>query len=673
LNNQDKTKEELVKELQKLKQTHDALKVSFKESIKKRKLTEEALAKKIKYFDALVANIPIGVYILGMKADGHLKYEYVSDRWCEIHKISREDALSDATLVNGLIHKDDLEDFFLHNRKAVCDLKPFAWEGRVIIEGKLHWFSIESVPEVIKNGDIRWYGVSQDITKSKHQKEASTKLKDIMAQAEELAKLGSWEWDIQNDNWILSENWKRIHGVDDAKLTTHELLLIAHPEDRPLIEEAFAKAAKSGEPYEIEHRIIRKDTGEVRYVSAKGLVLFDSEGKPNFMVGTSQDINERKQAEIALRESEEKFRSLADTAKVVIDIVADDKGKKRLYVNNEWTRVHGYSKEEAQALKPIDLVAPDCRQQVLENAEKRMQGKQVSSNYEIKTISKSGEIKHLDFSSTVMNFDNQKAFLTTAIDITEQKKVEEALRKSEDKLLQLNAQKDKFFSIIGHELRNPFTAIIGFSDLLAEQIKEKDYEGIDKYAKFIGQSSKQALNLLMNLLEWSRAQTGRIEFNPEKLNLEDVIEENKMHFSIIAKQKVITIKKVISNDLTVFADRPMLSTVLRNLISNAIKFTGEKGKIKISAEKSGKKVTVNVSDNGIGIEPEKLKKLFQLDVSNSTPGTNNEKGTGLGLILCKEFVEKHGGKIWVQSKPGKGTTFYFTLFCNDNHKNSGMY
>lgn len=672
MNNQDKTKEELIKELQNLKQTLDALKISFKESIKERKLTDEALAKKVNHFDALVANIPVGVSVFWYRADRNMEYEYVSDRWCEIHQISREEALSDATLVNNLIHKYDLEDFLLLNRKAARDHKPFVWEGRFIIEGKLRWFSIEAVPQTFKNGDIRWYGVTKDITESKRTWEAGDKLKDIMAQAEDLAQLGSWEWDIQNDNWIMSENWKKIHGVADAKLTTHELLPIAHPEDRPAIEDAFEGAIKNGKSYDIEHRIIRKDTGEIRHVSAKGLTTFDSEGKPKFMIGTVQDITERKRAEIALRESEEKFRTLADTAKVVIDIVADEKGAKRLYVNKEWTHVHGYSKEEAQNLKPIDLVAPEYRQQVLENAAKRMQGKHVPSNYEIKTISKSGEIKYLDFSSTVMNFDNHKAFLTTAIDITKRKQTEEALRESEEKLLQLNAQKDKFFSIISHDLRNPFSAIIGFSELLADQIKENDYESIDMYAKLIEQSSKQALNLLMNLLEWSRAQTGRIEFNPEKLNLEDVIEENQMHFSAIAEQKAITIKKVIPYDLTVFADRPMLSTVLRNLISNAIKFSGNKGKIKISAKKSCEEIIVSVSDNGVGIVPERLEKLFRLDESESTQGTNNEKGTGLGLILCKEFVEKHGGKIWAQSKPGKGTTFYFTLFCNYNYKNTGM-
>jgi signal transduction histidine kinase len=196
-----------------------------------------------------------------------------------------------------------------------------------------------------------------------------------------------------------------------------------------------------------------------------------------------------------------------------------------------------------------------------------------------------------------------------------------------------------------------------------EQINEKDYQGIDKYAKIIEQSSKRAMDLLTNLLEWSQAQTGRMEFNPEYFNLVDLIGENKKLFDVIASQKAITIKKVLPNEISAFADKSMINTVLRNLITNSIKFTKEGGEVKISAEKRTKEILISVSDNGIGLVPERLEKLFRIDKNDSTPGTNNEKGTGLGLILCKEFVENHGGKIWAESEEGKGSTFYFTLPC----------
>lgn len=251
-----------------------------------------------------------------------------------------------------------------------------------------------------------------------------------------------------------------------------------------------------------------------------------------------------------------------------------------------------------------------------------------------------------------------------ASDITDRKNMEEALRESESRLRELNAQKDKFFSIIAHDLRSPFNAIIGLSDVLLDQLNDNDYEKIDLIASMIGQSSRRAMNLLMNLLEWSVLQTGRMEFNPETFNLKLLIEDNKDLLDVVANQKTITIHVATPTEIIVHADKSMINTVLRNLISNAIKFTGQGGEINISVMKKANEFLVSVSDNGIGIQTERLSMLFRIDQSDSTPGTNNEKGTGLGLILCKEFVEKHGQKIWVESEIGKGTTFYFTIAAN---------
>jgi two-component system sensor histidine kinase/response regulator len=235
------------------------------------------------------------------------------------------------------------------------------------------------------------------------------------------------------------------------------------------------------------------------------------------------------------------------------------------------------------------------------------------------------------------------------------------LRITNQKLEELNATKDKFFSIIAHDLRSPFTCIIGFSSLLAQQIKEKDYESIEQYAGFIEQSSKQAMDLLTNLLEWARSQTGRIEYNPEKFDLLYIIEESAQMFDQIAIPKNITLKRSLPQNLEVFADKYMIGTVLRNLISNAVKFTGQGGEILISAQLEHNEVIINISDNGVGISPQRIEKIFQIDKTDSTYGTDNEKGTGLGLILCKMFVEKSGGWIKVESEEGKGSVFSFSI------------
>jgi signal transduction histidine kinase len=230
-------------------------------------------------------------------------------------------------------------------------------------------------------------------------------------------------------------------------------------------------------------------------------------------------------------------------------------------------------------------------------------------------------------------------------------------------LASANAQKDKFFSIIAHDLKSPFNSVMGFSELLVEKVKDKDYDGIVKYAEIILQSSERAVELLMNLMDWARSQTGRMEFIPEHFEMVELINEITFLFEDTAGQKSITIKKMLPHFAPVFADKAMINTVLRNLITNAVKFTKPGGEIIIAATENQTEIVVSVKDNGVGIPQDMLGKLFRIDENFSTPGTNNEKGTGLGLILCKEFIDKHGGKIWVESLEGKGSVFFFAIPC----------
>ncbi len=508
--------------------------VGISRDITENKQTEKALNESLNLFNGLIKKIPVGIYIVCIRANMEMEFEYVSDRWCEIHQVKREDALTDISIVHKMVHKDDIENFIKLNEEVVRDKKNFLWEGRFVIEGAIRWFRIESLPINYENDCTRWYGVVQDITE--------------------------WKW-----------------------------------------------------------------------------------------------------SELAIRQSEQNFRTLADMAKTIISIVSVKNREKYLYVNDEWLKAFEYSKKEAQELSPIDVLTPESYKQVMEFADKRARGLKVPTSYEITVVTKSGEIKYLELSSTIINFDNQKAFLTTALDITEHKKILKALSESEANLRELNAQKDKFFSIIAHDLKNPFNAILGFSELLLEQINEKNYTGIDEYAKLIGQSSKRAFNLLINLLEWARSQTGKLIFTPERIDLKNLINENIALLKSNANQKAITINVDMPDAIIVFADKQMISVVLRNLISNAIKFTHKGGEINVSVKSSEKEILISVIDNGIGIEPDRIKNLFHINKGSSTPGTNKEHGTGLGLILCKEFVEKHNGKIWAESKLGVGSVFQLTL------------
>jgi len=235
------------------------------------------------------------------------------------------------------------------------------------------------------------------------------------------------------------------------------------------------------------------------------------------------------------------------------------------------------------------------------------------------------------------------------------------LSSSEKNLKELNATKDKFFSIIAHDLKNPFQALLGFSETLYTRHNELSGNEIKEYSKIIYESSQNLFNLLGNLLQWSKSQLGSIKMAPEKLNLSNILEEATSLLTLPAEKKNIKLRNNIPYNFTVFADKHIVSTVLRNLVSNAIKFTNEGGEISISSEIKNNEALISVVDNGLGIKPENLDKLFKIDYSYSTKGTNNEQGTGLGLILCKELVEENNGKIWCESTYGKGSTFYFTL------------
>jgi PAS domain S-box-containing protein len=246
-------------------------------------------------------------------------------------------------------------------------------------------------------------------------------------------------------------------------------------------------------------------------------------------------------------------------------------------------------------------------------------------------------------------------------EITERKNAEELLAKQTKELLEVNATKDKFMSIIAHDLKSPFNAIIGFSDLMLKNFDQLDQDTFLKGLQTIESASTHAYKLLENLLIWSQNQTGKSQFNPEKLNLKAQINESLKMVESAAISKKIEISVSVRKDLYVFADKNMFDSILRNLISNAIKFSFKGGRIKVSATKFETEIQISVSDKGIGISPERQSAIFEIDKYTNTSGTENELGTGLGLILCKDFIAQHKGKIWIESTPQAGTLVSFSL------------
>jgi PAS domain S-box-containing protein len=286
----------------------------------------------------------------------------------------------------------------------------------------------------------------------------------------------------------------------------------------------------------------------------------------------------------------------------------------------------------------------------------------LSSSGKVKEIElqfrkKSGEVITGVFYSDLVTINNEMCILSVVIDVTDRKNLE-------DKLKEMIATKDKFFSIIAHDLKNPFSAILGFSELLKDDIKNLELNEIEQYSGIINTSAKQSLVLLENLLEWALTQKDGINFEPKMLVLNKLLNETIAVINENAHQKNIEIVNKIPLNIIVSADENMIKTLFRNILGNAVKYSKPEGKVEITAIEKDNEIQISVTDTGVGIKEEDIAKLFNIGSAFSTRGTLNEKGTGLGLILCKEFVEKHAGRIWVESELGKGSTFSFCLPVN---------
>ncbi len=318
-----------------------------------------------------------------------------------------------------------------------------------------------------------------------------------------------------------------------------------------------------------------------------------------------------------------------------------------------------------------------------ENTRNSNQFETEAKEREIQLLKKENEIKQLEFEKQ-RNFQNILTFITIllaiAIAVTiyisriirkknlllaeKNRALEEANKKmaeTEVNLRELNATKDKLFSIIAHDLKNPFNALLGFSDILERNYNFLSDEERIEYIGVINDSTQSLYKLLDNLLQWTRTQTGTITYIPENFKLLPLVKQEITNVNLNSEKKKISITVNIDENISVFADKNTTATIIRNLLSNAIKFTDLGGHIEIAARYKDQMVETSVSDSGIGINDNDLDRIFMLDGSFTTKGTSNESGTGLGLLLCKEFVEKNNGKIWVESEKGKGSTFFFTL------------
>jgi len=328
--------------------------------------------------------------------------------------------------------------------------------------------------------------------------------------------------------------------------------------------------------------------------------------------------------------------------------------------NENFVKTFGYSLQESRGKTSIALnwwKDPAARE-IFFNITKE-QG--FCENFEAVFYNRNREEIHCLVSSKIISLNDSPHFVSVVRNITERKKSEEEIRSKNDELLKLNSEKEKFYSIIAHDLKSPFQGLIGYSEILSREYDTLSEEEKKEFIKSIEDLSHSSYRLLANLLEWTRIQTGQMVFSPEFFNLKVELHNTLNLLKHTAMNKNIEFHYDIDNLLFVTADKNMLSTIVRNIVSNAIKFTNLNGRIVLSTKRLNGFVEISISDTGIGIEKQVLEHLFRIDNNFSRKGTANEEGTGLGLILCKEMVEKHGGKIHVESEVGRGTTFSFTV------------
>jgi len=392
--------------------------------------------------------------------------------------------------------------------------------------------------------------------------------------------------------------------------------------------------------------------------------------KENKVLSIVRDITANKHSVQALKESETKFKEIINQINDGITVF-DEQGTIIVW-NKGAEKITGIKAIDATNKNIVDVqyqMAPSVLkdQAQIANSIKNITSLQSPNvfnriiDYEI--LIDSENIKNIQNVVFPIELNDFNLFCNVFRDITEVKQYEK-------QLIKLNSDKDRFMAILAHDLKSPFNGLIGLSGLLVKNIQKFDTDKIENVANVIHQTAIQTYNLLEELLLWTRAQSGKLPFNPQRLNFKNICNDIVDNLRLQAESKNIIINNLNSNELEILADMNMFKAILRNLVSNAIKFTNIGGTIDICTEKNHKNATITVSDNGIGIHPETLIKLFDISYIITTEGTANEKGTGLGLLLCKEFVEKHKGKIWVDSKYGESSKFKFTMPLYDQNLNN---
>lgn len=438
---------------------------------------------------------------------------------------------------------------------------------------------------------------------------------------------------------------------------------LIHPKDKEILRSTFENY-DSKKQYDLTYRAKAKD-GQWRWLSDSLVTLKHTEEEIIFQ-GQLTDITEKKNTEEKLKESELRWQFSLDGSG--LGLWDWDLKTNSVFFSKQWKKMLGYREDEIQnSLSEWEKrVHPEDIDEVMTTLNKYLKGEIPSYNNEHRMQCKDGSYKWILDRGKIVSYSAEgkpERMIGTHSDIHEKKLAELELKKN-------NATKDRFFSIIAHDLKNPFNSMIGLSELLHENFDELDVKNQKKFVGAIHEGILKTYDLLEDLLIWSRTQRNTIDFFPKPVDLLMTINEVLETVRLAAENKEIEIMNEVKAGTVILADNFMLSFIVRNLLMNAIKFTPKTGKILVESSEELKNkqrfLKIAVHDTGVGIDKDYLERIFDIGQNVSRPGTENEKGTGMGLPICYEFVKKHGGDIWVESTPGDGSHFFFTFPMKDN-------